>query len=65
MAEILWMAFRDSFADLKASAWLWIPVTFAGYYLGKRQLTIRILLLFTAAEACAISYFVSRYPHGL
>jgi hypothetical protein len=37
------------------SAWLWLPVAFAAYCLGRRRLSIRAILVFTAVEAAALA----------
>jgi len=41
-----------------ASAWLWWPLVFVGYWVGRRQLSIRAILIFTRNRGDCI------YPIG-
>jgi hypothetical protein len=40
------------------SAWLWLPIVFSAYLIGRKQITIRAILTFTAAEAAAIFWYM-------
>jgi hypothetical protein len=46
-----------------ASAWLWLPTLLVAYWVGRRHLGIKAILLFTAAEAVAVLMFIKSSPY--
>src|SRR5205085_3458146 len=46
------------------NAWKWMVLVFAGYWRGRRQLSVRALLAFTAAEAVMLVLAFGTYTRG-
>jgi hypothetical protein len=43
--------------ELAALAFLWLPLVFAGYAIGRRQVGLRFVFIAISIEAVALAYF--------
>jgi len=50
-----------TFDCLWISAWAWVPMVWCAYCVGRRQVSIRSILVLTGVEAVAIYWFVTIY----
>ena len=43
---------------LRGSAWLWLPIVFLAYGIGRRRWSVWLMLVFTAVEGVALAFAV-------
>ena len=54
---------KMAFIDALASGFLWVPLLLVAYWIGRRQLNMRAISFFVAAEALALLAMLKLWPY--